>query len=992
MNFKELAPGPTDRASDVSHSTAFDASDGASRPIAPTDTSRPGPSESIGAGLRFVPQSRLLGGSGEREVHTMDSEGSERQTADQASPTESVRTDNSIVPPREEVQRIYQEAGVGPDGTKDLGTGDVRNVEFSATLQQSHQDVNGVNQDAGEGDREDNGDGDTILRVNVTDSDEGENDGHELVVEPDADRLLDASGTGGEGGGRDKPPGTGGSEGSDDGIDGENGDSDVNLNGDGNTESIPDDSVIGNANGISEEGTGEQDAALIEIASGDDVPQGTPTEPEPQADNVGGVTGESTETELPSVEDPDPYGIKDVYKNIAVDIVGTLDEGDISVVTGPWRSGKSTTLIPEMVTVLIESGQEVVSTQGFDFMDDSERLVQGLPDLPNRNGVIIVDEAGIPPSNQDQLNETLAALRDKGYTKVVAVLPHHIDAADVGLSDLASIWGRAVNGEGEHDIPMTPIPRAELTNPSAEIFVRDRAEENKLIRPSTDDAIAYVLANVPHTLSALDSVAGSGDLGQTLNAFYRYLTTAEGSMPETERQQLIAKVGQDRLDLESGIQISIGDGHYQPPDDGRERVFIGKQLIDASEVEVKDEGIQDQHPHDVQEIVNGALKELAFEREAGRTGVEGFDPIDDTESDEVVEPVDSRVQALVDEALSEYVAERNGQVEGEVVSETTAVGEEPVGTTSPVDVYFAEGGKVGDAIKIDLPGEGVYGQDEYGIKAWKDELDTSKQPVTEFVGIPLSIKAPNECVDGRTNWMSQHGPMMPGGSLFAEVILAVDSGSPFDEEFIGVHNQVMAEKGYRLGVHYGSHHNIDSGICDCGFADRLQDIMHTSVNQRELITDRLLGVYDANPGAFAMEREKLAELLGNVFDKMDAYIGDKVMLSGEMLIRKGIEDGAVQEMVVGDHDESAAIVNLDPTVTFDTNLANSRGQQAFNLDLPHAVAQADALGVEPDFATAASLILYAATEIVLVEQQGKPALPIIVNTVKQDPHTSEVAD
>ena len=52
----------------------------------------------------------------------------------------------------------------------------------------------------------------------------------------------------------------------------------------------------------------------------------------------------------------------------------------------------------------------------------------------------------------------------------------------------------------------------------------------------------------------------------------------------------------------------------------------------------------------------------------------------------------------------------------------------------------------------------------------------------------------------------------------------------------------------------------------------------------------------------------------------------------------------------------------------------------------------DTTGVEPDFATAASLILYAATEIVLVEQQGKPALPIIVNTVKQDPHTSEVAD
>ncbi|MBI2029985.1 hypothetical protein HYT02_06205, partial [Candidatus Gottesmanbacteria bacterium] len=85
------------------------------------------------------------------------------------------------------------------------------------------------------------------------------------------------------------------------------------------------------------------------------------------------------------------------------------------------------------------------------------------------------------------------------------------------------------------------------------------------------------------------------------------------------------------------------------------------------------------------------------------------------------------------------------------------------------------------------------------------------------------------------------------------------------------------------------------------------------------------------------------------------------------------------ENLNGLHEEQVAFVNLRPNTTLDTNNLNREGKQAFNLDLWAAVEQSKELGVPEDFARDASLILYMATEMVLVEKNGKPALPVQIH-------------
>jgi len=66
--------------------------------------------------------------------------------------------------------------------------------------------------------------------------------------------------------------------------------------------------------------------------------------------------------------------------------------------------------------------------------------------------------------------------------------------------------------------------------------------------------------------------------------------------------------------------------------------------------------------------------------------------------------------------------------------------------------------------------------------------------------------------------------------------------------------------------------------------------------------------------------------------------------------------------------------------TLDTRSLNRQGTQGFNLDLLEAMRQAKALGIDNDFTLPASLILYLATEIVLVEDKAKVALPVEIHT------------
>ncbi len=111
---------------------------------------------------------------------------------------------------------------------------------------------------------------------------------------------------------------------------------------------------------------------------------------------------------------------------------------------------------------------------------------------------------------------------------------------------------------------------------------------------------------------------------------------------------------------------------------------------------------------------------------------------------------------------------------------------------------------------------------------------------------------------------------------------------------------------------------------------------------------------------------------------MEQYPAENIKITGETLIHSVEASGGATETVAGEHAEQVAFVNLQPGTTLDTNQLNRQGQQAFNLDLWAAIEQAMALGVDSNFAIGASLILYMATEIMLVESKGKPALPVVV--------------
>ena len=161
----------------VNVSTSLDVSPGSTEAVGPTLDQRPGGELSATQPSRFAPSVRLEQTTGVTASPVAEKREEPNEKATETPPDlhESVRTDNSIVPPREEVQRIYQEAGVGTDGTKDLGNGNVRIVEFSVSAEDGHQDVEQINE------------GDKGQKV------EGIADGEEQQAERDMQRGKDTS-------------------------------------------------------------------------------------------------------------------------------------------------------------------------------------------------------------------------------------------------------------------------------------------------------------------------------------------------------------------------------------------------------------------------------------------------------------------------------------------------------------------------------------------------------------------------------------------------------------------------------------------------------------------------------------------------------------------------------------------------------------------------------------------------------------------------------
>lgn len=248
--------------------------------------------------------------------------------------------------------------------------------------------------------------------------------------------------------------------------------------------------------------------------------------------------------------------------------------------------------------------------------------------------------------------------------------------------------------------------------------------------------------------------------------------------------------------------------------------------------------------------------------------------------------------------------------------------------------------------------------------------------VPPYREIDITGKESPRCVDGRKSEGSQKGPQMLGGSLHPVILAAVFRNSAFNSQFIVENMQVLKDAGFGMGVHRGSHkHGVKS---DCGFSDNLKTIFAKVGSARNEIIKIIKQVYADNSGVLGQMAEGLFE---QAFTAITAYPAENLQLTGEALIAEVAKtEGAQVIDLQGEHREKSAFVNLKKGATYDTNEADQAGQQAFNLDLWAVKEQAEALGVDNGFATAASLIFYTATEMVLVEDKGKARVPVKIHS------------
>jgi len=256
-------------------------------------------------------------------------------------------------------------------------------------------------------------------------------------------------------------------------------------------------------------------------------------------------------------------------------------------------------------------------------------------------------------------------------------------------------------------------------------------------------------------------------------------------------------------------------------------------------------------------------------------------------------------------------------------------------------------------------------------------INTERQDIlSHYVEVPHPKEASMFCVDGRkglrvnSQKANIKGPYLQGlGGSYHSVALnwLLDNGGKSD--YVESANKTfttMKEKGMKIGVHRGHHAQGDSS--DCGFADNFGKIVTTLLDNSEDIWNLIIQAEEPL-------REKTTDWKALINSIIDANLSS--VPTGDTLISTAEEKyGADIQNLDGEHGEKAAVVNLISNTTLDVD--NNQDNQAFNLDLWHVLDQVRQLGMDEQKATLLSLGLYVATEMVLVEQKGKPRLPIIV--------------
>jgi len=257
-----------------------------------------------------------------------------------------------------------------------------------------------------------------------------------------------------------------------------------------------------------------------------------------------------------------------------------------------------------------------------------------------------------------------------------------------------------------------------------------------------------------------------------------------------------------------------------------------------------------------------------------------------------------------------------------------------------------------------------------------------EHPIPKFIETECNIKTPPTCVDGRNCGIDGYlkAGQMLGGSLNIIILKAINEGKQIDKEFISKTVAQMKKLEIKVGGHTDDHDHSEGVACGCGFADNIITILQRAQQQKDEIINRIKNVYSNNPTAydnFFGEDINVSELLSNSLNKIISYnISENVNSTGKQIVEKVNP----QYKLKGNHGEQIAFINLKQGKTLNVVTLNNRKKQAFNLDLWMVKNQATKMRLNANIYVMQSLILYVATEIVLVEDKGQMALPLVTNS------------
>ena len=240
--------------------------------------------------------------------------------------------------------------------------------------------------------------------------------------------------------------------------------------------------------------------------------------------------------------------------------------------------------------------------------------------------------------------------------------------------------------------------------------------------------------------------------------------------------------------------------------------------------------------------------------------------------------------------------------------------------------------------------------------------------LNNFVEVANPKSLPLFCVDGRKgNKPGLYLQALGGSYHLITLNWLLTSGKTIEYQEIQQETfSTLRKKGYLLGVHQG--HHAEGEKSDCGFADNNVKIIKTLSEK----SDEIWGLITQAEPSLISESSTWEEV-----KRLVSKAEIEQIPSGKDLITQAV-DGyqADLQTLEGDHQEIAAVVNLKKNTTLDVD--KNQKTQAFNLDLWYVMDQAKDIGLDETKSLLLSLGLYVATEMVLVEEKGKPRLPIVV--------------